>query len=96
MKIVFFTNSYLPMISGVVTAISLFRRGLIAKGHEVFIFAPNYKGWKDHEEKVYRSPAVNLSRKIYYPLPFPYRPGLTALLRRIQPEIILSCLVMLV
>jgi 1,2-diacylglycerol 3-alpha-glucosyltransferase len=88
MKIVFFTNAYLPMISGVVTTINLFRRGLIAKGHEVFIFAPNYKGWKDQEDKVYRSPAVNLSRKIYYPLPLPYSPGLTALLRRIQPEII--------
>ncbi len=40
MRIGFFTDTYTPQINGVVTSISLFRRALIERGHEVYVFAP--------------------------------------------------------
>lgn len=88
MKIVFFTNTYKPMINGIVSALALFRKGLMARGHEVYIFAPAQRNWKDEEENIFRFPAVNLSPKIYYPVALPCYPGLTKLLRRIKPDII--------
>lgn len=88
MKVVFFTNCYEPLSNGVVTAIRFFRRGLRAAGHEVYIFAPACKGWEDKEENVFRFPAVNLSRRVYYPVAIPWYPGLSAFLAELQPDII--------
>jgi 1,2-diacylglycerol 3-alpha-glucosyltransferase len=88
MKIIFFTNAYKPIVSGVVRAISLFTQGLREKGHEVYIFAPDYGNWTDEEPGIFRFPAVNLSRQIYFPIAVPYFPRLNEILRRIGPDII--------
>jgi 1,2-diacylglycerol 3-alpha-glucosyltransferase len=47
MNIAFFTDAYLPQISGVVTSVELTRAGLEALGHRVFIFCPKIRGFKD-------------------------------------------------
>lgn len=92
-KVAIFTNAYEPIVSGVITAIRFFRQGLLEKGHEVYIFAPDHRGIdkaRDRKENIFRFPAVNLSRQLYFPIAIPYYPGLTSLLRRIKPDVIHS------
>jgi 1,2-diacylglycerol 3-alpha-glucosyltransferase len=44
MKIAVFSDSTIPEISGVATAVDNFCRGLAAKGHKLMLFCPRYKG----------------------------------------------------
>lgn len=56
MKIAMMTNNYLPFIAGVPISIERLSEGLRKEGHEVVIFAPDYKGQKEDEQVVrYRS-----------------------------------------
>lgn len=75
MKIAIFTNAYKPIISGVVNCIDLMRTHLIRRGHEVYLFAPDFPGFRDTEERVYRYPSVNLTNKIKFPVPIPFSPS---------------------
>jgi 1,2-diacylglycerol 3-alpha-glucosyltransferase len=47
MKIGIFTECYKPVINGVVNSIVGFKTGLEALGHEVYVFCPTYKKFKD-------------------------------------------------
>jgi len=75
MNIGIFTNAYKPIISGVVNSIALIKSGMEARGHRVFIFAPEYSGYSDKEEDIFRFFSVNLSTRVKFPLaiPFSYR-----------------------
>ena len=53
MKIAMMTNSYKPYIGGVPISIERLSEGLRASGHEVVVFAPDYKG-QEEEENVIR------------------------------------------
>ena len=64
MRIAIFSNAYLPSISGVVNSITLFRKGLIAAGHEVHVFAPEYEEYEDEEPYIFRFPAIDLSGQV--------------------------------
>ncbi|MBE9479459.1 MAG: glycosyltransferase [Chloroflexi bacterium] len=64
MRIAIFSNAYLPSISGVVNSITLFRKGLIAAGHEVHVFAPEYEKYEDKEPYIFRFPALDLSDQL--------------------------------
>ena len=57
MKIAMMTNSYKPFIGGVPISIERLSEGLRAIGHEVVIFAPNYKE-QEEDEKVVRYHAL--------------------------------------
>ena len=50
MRIGLFTDSYYPEINGVATSCLMLRRELIARGHEVHVYAPRCRGWRDHLE----------------------------------------------
>ncbi|MDP2182777.1 MAG: glycosyltransferase family 4 protein [Actinomycetota bacterium] len=52
MRIGFFTDTYTPQINGVVTSIRLFKRALEARGHEVYVFAPDPEHDEDGEVTV--------------------------------------------
>lgn len=47
MKIGFFTDSYLPQLDGVATSVAASAKELKKLGHEVYIIAPKYPGYKD-------------------------------------------------
>jgi hypothetical protein len=49
LRIAVFSNAYKPTISGVVTSLSLFRQGLMARGQHVHIFTPEVEGYEDDE-----------------------------------------------
>ena len=52
MKIGIFTNNYLPNPYGVTRSIETFRREFEKQGHEVFVFAPRWKGYEDNNINV--------------------------------------------
>lgn len=88
MRIAVYTNAYKPIISGVVNAISLLRQGLLARGHEVMILAPDYYGYRDQESGIGRFPSVDLTRKVRFPIAIPWSPRLSRLVRDFRPEVI--------
>lgn len=58
MRVVMFTNNYLPFIGGVPISIDRLRRGLVEQGDELLIVAPRYKDQPDYEEQVVRVPSL--------------------------------------
>lgn len=71
MRIGIFTNNYIPILSGVSLSVKNFREGLEKLGHDVFVFAPAFKGYKDKGNRVFRYPSFQMKYKFKYPLPFP-------------------------
>ncbi len=68
MNIGFFTDSYAPIVDGVVRSIILYRRELEKRGHKVYVFAPkkikSYAGFVDRskqkdDERVFRFKAID-------------------------------------
>ncbi len=87
MRIAFFSESYFPYISGVVRSIDLFSRELRRRGHEVYIFAPDYHNSRK-EDFVYRFPSVPTPNAPGFRLPIPYMPKLTETISNLDLDII--------
>src|SRR5438270_12767163 len=76
MRIAIFTESYLPVVNGVSTAVGTLAVGLSGK-HEVAIYAPRFPGYRDPEGIVVRRfPSYFLPGHRDYPLAIPYSPAL--------------------
>lgn len=88
MRIGIFTDSYKPYTSGVVTSITTFKEELTKLGHEVFVFAPNYPNYDDHEEGVFRFYSLPAPTNPDYTLAIPVLPGLNMLVKRLNLDII--------
>ncbi|PIR98615.1 MAG: hypothetical protein COT88_00575 [Candidatus Colwellbacteria bacterium CG10_big_fil_rev_8_21_14_0_10_41_28] len=73
MRVGIFTNNYIPIISGVATSVTNFRKGLENKGHEVYIFAPEFKEYEEKDERIFRYPSAPFQYKAKYPVPLPSR-----------------------
>ncbi len=58
MKIGIFTDAYLPLPTGVATAVDRTARALEKRGHEVTIIAPSMPGYIDTDNHIYRLPSV--------------------------------------
>ena len=87
MKIGIFTNNYLPNAYGVSTSIETFRRDFEKMGHEVFIFAPEWKGYKDENKNVFRYPSIDIEIKFRFPLPVPYSWKINKILKKSKNQI---------
>lgn len=90
MRIAVFTNCYHPLVNGVVGAVSLLRKGFMELGHQVDIFAPKFDDYIDAEPGIYRYPAVDLTRKVKYPVAIPYSPKISRILKDMDFDIIHS------
>lgn len=90
MRVVMFTNSYKPSISGVVTSMTTFRRGLVEAGHDVFVIAPDYEDYVDEEPFIFRFPALDLPWQIDFSLALPIKNLLEPTIRGLKPTIIHS------
>ncbi|HHX87531.1 MAG TPA: glycosyltransferase family 4 protein [Firmicutes bacterium] len=89
MKIGFFTDSFRPYTSGVVRSIELFSREFTARGHEVFIFGPDYPLLHcPREEKVFRFISIPAPTMPDFALPIPISVNLGPTIRRIGLDII--------
>lgn len=60
MHIAFFSNTYKPVINGVVRSMATFREELSRQGHNVFVFAQNAPDYEDDEPFIFRYPAFEL------------------------------------
>ena len=47
MNIAIFTDSFTPLINGVVTATLSLIKGLADRGHKIYVIAPRYKNIKE-------------------------------------------------
>lgn len=72
MKIGIFTESYLPTPTGVAISVETFRRSLIEMGHEVYVFCPEFKTFKDKTPNIYRFPSFFFSRRKDAPIVWPF------------------------
>jgi len=54
LRVGLFTDAYLPEISGVTMAVRWYREELERRGHEVYVYAPRYKGSRDDDDRTYR------------------------------------------
>lgn len=88
MRIGVFSDSYKPYTSGVVTSICTFKDELIKMGHEVFIFAPSYPNYNEHEENVFRYYSLPSPTNKDYTLALPVYPGMNRLLKKLDLDII--------
>jgi len=88
MRVGIFTNSYTPIVSGVVNSILGFKKGLEALEHEVFVVCANTPGKPENEERVYRFRALPKLRNadMWPPTPFPGR--MWRELRQLQLDIV--------
>ena len=89
MKIGVFTDSFRPYTSGVVRSIELFSREFNARGHEVFVFGPDYPMLHyPREEKVFRFASIPAPTMPDFALPIPISVQLGSTIRRIGLDII--------
>ena len=90
MRILMFTNTYLPHVGGVARSVSTYEAEFRRRGHEVRIVAPQFSGAEDPENYVLRLPAIQRFNGSDFSVRIP-QPGLIAdYVDRYQPEILHS------
>lgn len=90
MRIAIFANNYLPNPYGVTQSIESFRRQFEKLGHEVFIFAPAWKGYADENPNVFRYPSIDIEFKFKFPLAVPYSRKMDKVIAGLDLDIIHS------
>ena len=90
MHIAQFTNSYYPVISGVVRSVSAFRKALTDLGHNVFVFAQNEPDYVDKEPFIFRYPALDLGLPGDFPATIPFSPFIDNLFPPLKVDVIHS------
>ncbi|MCC6793810.1 MAG: glycosyltransferase [Candidatus Hydrogenedentes bacterium] len=70
-RIAFFTNTYLPFISGVSMSVELYQQHLRAAGARVMIYAPVYREESEDSEFVRRIASISDFNHSGFSLPFP-------------------------
>lgn len=90
MHIAQFTNSYYPVISGVVRSVSAFRKALTELGHNVFVFAQNEPDYVDKEPFIFRYPALDLGLPGDFPATIPFSPFIDNLFPPLKVDVIHS------
>jgi glycosyltransferase involved in cell wall biosynthesis len=58
MKVMMFTNTYLPHVGGVARSVSSYEDEFCRRGHQVRIVAPQFEGAEDATGRVLRTPAI--------------------------------------
>ncbi|MCG3211417.1 MAG: D-inositol-3-phosphate glycosyltransferase [Anaerolineae bacterium] len=90
MQIAYFTNTYYPVVSGVVQCVDTYRRTLGQQGHNVFVFAQNAGNHVEKEPFVFRYPAVTLPAYPNFPIAIPVSPKIDWLLPSLKLDVIHS------
>ncbi len=88
MHIANFTNTYLPVISGVVRSVRSFRDELTRQGHNVFIFAQEHVDYVDKDPFIFRYSSLNLPVGVDIPAAIPISPFIDRLLPAINLDVI--------
>ena len=86
MRIGLFTNNYLPFCGGVSVSVETLRRGLEARGHEVWVIAPRARGAAP-DPAVIRYPSVPAATYPEFALPLPVAPWVSGRVRRLGLDV---------
>jgi glycosyltransferase involved in cell wall biosynthesis len=73
-RIAIFTESYVPVVNGVASAVQ-WLAGALREEHEVVIYAPRFPGHEDRDGGVVRLPSFPAPGQTGYPLASPLLPG---------------------
>ncbi len=87
MRIAYFTNTYLPVVSGVVRSVQLFRETLSSLGHNVFVFAQE-DDYEDSEPFIFRYPSLKLPLPVDIPTALPVSSFVDQLLPKLKLDVI--------
>lgn len=90
MRVAIFTSTYHPTLNGVANCVAAYRKGLQARGHEVFIFAPapaDYDPAQD-EQNTLRFPSVPFPGDWDYDIAVPYSAPVMKTLRKVPFDIV--------
>ncbi len=90
MHIAHFTNTYYPVISGVVRSVSAFRKALTDLSHNVFVFAQNEPDYEDQEPFIFRYPALDLGLPGDFPATIPFSPFIDYLFPVLKVDVVHS------
>jgi 1,2-diacylglycerol 3-alpha-glucosyltransferase len=90
MHIAHFSNTYHPIISGVVRSVSAFRKALTDLGHNVFVFAQDAPDFEDKEPFIFRYPALNIGLPHEIPATIPFSPFIDKLFPSLKVDVIHS------
>lgn len=71
MRIAFVSDAYVPVPTGTAVSVEILKRTLEKMGHTVYVFAPEYKGWKDQSSYVIRLPGMFRKSPEYAPWVWP-------------------------
>ena len=72
LRVGFFTESYRPIVNGIVASIDTLRAGLSACGHHVSVIAPSFPDYVDDDAAIVRIPSLPLPTPTFYRLCVPY------------------------
>jgi 1,2-diacylglycerol 3-alpha-glucosyltransferase len=86
----FFSNTYLPTMSGIVRSISTFRQAFDDMGHNVFVFAQKAAKYHDDEPFIFRYPAVEVPWANDYAFPVPFSSSIDDMLPCLKLDVIHS------
>jgi 1,2-diacylglycerol 3-alpha-glucosyltransferase len=87
MHIAYFTNTYLPVVSGVVRSVQLFRQALSSLGHNVFVFAQE-DDYEDTEPFIFRYPSLRLPLPVDIPTALPVSSFVDQLIPKLKLDVI--------
>ena len=87
MRVALFTNNYVPFCGGVTVSVETLRRGLEARGHEAWVFAPRFPGAVDDPPRVLRHPSVPATTYPEFPLAIPFAPDIAARVRALDVDV---------
>ncbi len=87
MRIGLFTNNYLPFCGGVTISVETLRRGLEARGHEVWTFAPRFPGAPEADPRVVRFPSIPAATYPEFALAVPWSPRISRQVRRLGLDV---------
>lgn len=89
MKIALFTETYMPCINGVVTHISILKKGLEELGHEVLVVMADTETRRYYiKDGIMHCPAKSIKKLYGYGLAAPYSAKRLQLLKEFAPDII--------
>jgi glycosyltransferase involved in cell wall biosynthesis len=90
MHIALFTNTYHPVVSGVVRSVSAFRQALTDLGHIVFVLSQHASNYEDNEPFIFRYPAFELPIHNRFPVTIPVSAFIDKLLPSLKLDVIHS------
>lgn len=88
MKVIMFTNTFVPHVGGVTRSILTLKAEMERRGHSVLVVAPSYDGYQADEPDVLRVPAIKKLAGSDYSMPVPMSRHIRDEIEAFGPDVI--------